>query len=46
MRKCLKVIGLLGICTTLSGCLVTSVVGGVVGTAVDVVDAVTPDIVD
>lgn len=30
----------------LSGCLVTSVVGGVVGTAVDVVDAVTPDIID
>ena len=46
MKKCLKVIGLLGICATLSGCLVTSVVSGVVGTAVGVVDAVTPDIVD
>ena len=30
----------------LSGCLVTSVVSGMVGTPVDVVDAVTPDIVD
>ena len=46
MKKCLKVMGLLGICATLSGCLVTSVVSGVVGTAVGVVDAVTPDIVD
>ena len=35
------------ICSSaLSGCLVTSVVGGVVGTAVDVVDTVTPDITD
>ncbi|ACE62115.1 hypothetical protein [Actinobacillus pleuropneumoniae] len=33
-------------CSVLSGCLVTSVVGGVVGTAVDVVDTVTPDITD
>lgn len=40
-------------CSILSGCLVTSVVGAavsatttVVGTAVDVVDAVTPDIID
>ncbi|WP_301098158.1 hypothetical protein [Otariodibacter sp.] len=40
-------------CFLLSGCLVTTVVGGAVsaastavGTAVDVVDAVTPDITD
>ncbi|RKR70497.1 hypothetical protein [Otariodibacter oris] len=40
-------------CFSLSGCLVTTVVGGavsaagtVVGTAVDVVDTITPDITD
>lgn len=31
---------------TLSGCIMTSVVSGTVGTAVDAVDLVTPDIVD
>lgn len=46
MKFVLKIAGVFALCTTLSGCLVTSVVGGVVGTAVDVVDAVTPDIVD
>ncbi|WP_165773141.1 hypothetical protein [Conservatibacter flavescens] len=30
----------------LSGCIVASAVGSVVGTAVNVVDAVTPDIID
>lgn len=53
MKKMLKWIAILGTVSLLSGCLVTSVVGGAVsavtttiGTAVDVVDAVTPDIVD
>ncbi|MDG6430977.1 hypothetical protein QAY95_06685 [Glaesserella parasuis] len=47
MKKWIKLLGLTLLCTSVSGCLVTSVVvGGVVGTAVDVVDAVTPDIVD
>ncbi len=46
MKFVLKIVGVFALCATLSGCLVTSVVGGVVGTAVDVVDAVTPDIVD
>ena len=46
MKFVLKTAGVFALCATLSGCLVTSVVGGVVGTAVDVVDAVTPDIVD
>ena len=46
MKFVLKIVGVFVLCSTLSACLVTSVVGGVVGTAVDVVDAVTPDIVD
>lgn len=46
MKLLVKTLAILGICTALSGCLVTSVVSGVVGTAVDVVDTVTPDIVD
>lgn len=46
MKFVLKIVGVFALCATLSACLVTSVVGGVVGTAVDVVDAVTPDIVD
>ncbi|ACL32667.1 hypothetical protein Q7267_02580 [Glaesserella parasuis] len=46
MKKWIKLLGLTLLCTSVSGCLVTSVVSGVVGTAVDVVDAVTPDIVD
>lgn len=46
MKTLLKFLAILGFSTMLSGCLVTSVVGGVVGTAVDVVDAVTPDIID
>ncbi|MDG6470851.1 hypothetical protein Q7523_08805 [Glaesserella parasuis] len=46
MKKWIKLLGLTLLCTSVSGCLVTSVVGGGVGTAVDVVDAVTPDIVD
>lgn len=46
MKKVIKVCGLISATVLLSGCLVTSVVGGVVGTAVDVVDTVTPDIID
>lgn len=53
MKSIMRFIGLSVICTTLSGCLVTSVVGAAVsatttavGAAVDVVDAVTPDITD
>lgn len=46
MKKLVKLCGLVSACVALSGCLVTSVVGGVVGAAVDVADAVTPDIID
>lgn len=46
MKLCMKLMVTLGLYLALSGCLVTSVVSGVVGTAVDVVDAVTPDIID
>ncbi|NYA25884.1 hypothetical protein HZI65_07620 [Haemophilus haemolyticus] len=46
MYRILKIFTVLFTAGLLSDCLVTSVVGGVVGTAVDVVDAVTPDIVD
>lgn len=46
MKLIVKLLGILALSSMLSGCLVTSVVGGVVGTAVDVVDAVTPDIID
>ncbi|EPY99599.1 hypothetical protein [Mannheimia haemolytica] len=46
MKKLIKVCGPISATIFLSGCLVTSVVGGVVGTAVDVVDTVTPDIID
>lgn len=46
MKLFSKLLGLSFIALTLSGCLVTSVVGGVVGTAVSAVDAVTPDIID
>lgn len=46
MKRLIKFFTLICFSALLSGCLVTSVVGGVVGTAVDVVDAVTPDIVD
>lgn len=41
-----KICAVLFAASLLRGCLVASVVSGVVGTAVDVVDAVTPDIVD
>ncbi|AHG74128.1 hypothetical protein QMO40_04130 [Mannheimia bovis] len=46
MKMLIKLGSVIFAAVLLSGCLVTSVVGGVVGTAVDVVDAVTPDIVD
>ena len=46
MKVIKKLLALSFLMLTLSGCLVTSVVGGVVGTAVSVVDAVTPDIID
>ncbi|WP_373817852.1 hypothetical protein [Glaesserella sp.] len=46
MKILFKFIGVALLCGSVSGCLVTSVVGGVVGTAVDVVDTVTPDITD
>ncbi|WGE31904.1 hypothetical protein NYR60_08680 [Actinobacillus genomosp. 2] len=46
MKSFLKIIVIAVGCSALSGCLVTSVVSGVVGTAVDVVDTVTPDITD
>lgn len=46
MRTLFKMFAITICCSVLSGCLVTSVVGGVVGTAVDVVDMVTPDITD
>ncbi|WGE54942.1 hypothetical protein NYR70_09975 [Actinobacillus equuli subsp. equuli] len=46
MKSLLKLLVLAIGCGLLSGCLVTSVVSGVVGTAVDVVDTVTPDITD
>lgn len=53
MRKLISHIAILVMATTLSGCLVTTVVGGAVSavtttisTAVDVIDAVTPDIID
>lgn len=53
MKHLVKLLGFVLVCSTLSACLVTSVVGtavGVattaVGAAVDVVDAVTPDITD
>ncbi|MGX2974163.1 hypothetical protein ACWIUH_11175 [Ursidibacter arcticus] len=46
MKKWIKLFGFITLTTLLSGCLVTSAVSTVVGTAVDVVDAVTPDIID
>ncbi|MDD0823430.1 hypothetical protein PTQ27_02955 [Mannheimia sp. AT1] len=46
MRNLVKILSIISISFVLSGCLVTSVVSGVVGTAVNVVDAVTPDIID
>ena len=53
MKNVIRFISLGAICLTLSGCLVTSVVGAAVsatttavGAAVDVADAVTPDITD
>lgn len=46
MKNVIKLCSLISAVILLSGCLVTTVVGGVVGTAVDVVDAVTPDIID
>ncbi|WGE81249.1 hypothetical protein [Actinobacillus equuli] len=46
MKSLFKILVLTVGCSVLSGCLVTSVVSGVVGTAVDVVDTVTPDIID
>lgn len=53
MKLFFKLLILLGLSATSSGCLVTSVVSGAVsavtttvGAAVDVVDAVTPDILD
>lgn len=46
MKKLVKIVIISGAGLILSGCLVTTVVGGAVGTAVGVVDAVTPDIID
>lgn len=53
MKTLVKLFSILTVTTLLSGCLVTSVVGAAVsatttavGAAVDVVDAVTPDITD
>lgn len=46
MKTLFKTVAVLACSLVLSGCLVTSVVSGVVGTAVGVVDAVTPDILD
>ncbi|AHG74844.1 hypothetical protein X875_17620 [Mannheimia varigena USDA-ARS-USMARC-1388] len=46
MKNFIKFCGVISATLLLSGCLVTSVVGGVVGAAVDVVDTVTPDIID
>ncbi|WP_427833840.1 hypothetical protein ACQP31_07370 [Actinobacillus pleuropneumoniae] len=46
MKSLFKIFIIATCCSVLSGCLVTSVVGGVVGTAVDAVDTVTPDITD
>lgn len=53
MKTLIKLSGMIAVTTVLSGCLVTSVVGAAVsattttvGAAVDVVDAVTPDITD
>jgi len=46
MKLLFKIMAIAIACSVLSGCLVTSVVSGVVGTAVDVVDTVTPDITD
>ncbi|WP_165827755.1 MULTISPECIES: hypothetical protein [Glaesserella] len=53
MKHLVNIFGLILLCSTLSACLVTSVVGAtvgaattVVGAAVDVADAVTPDITD
>lgn len=46
MKSLFKIFIIATCCSVLSSCLVTSVVGGVVGTAVDVVDTVTPDITD
>lgn len=53
MKAILKLTLILSCTSLLSGCLATSIVGGAVsavtttvGAAVDVVDAVTPDIID
>lgn len=46
MKTLIKLCAIALLSSALTGCLVTSVVGGVVGTAVDVVDTVTPDITD
>lgn len=53
MKYLIKLFGLIFVGSTLSACLVTSIVGATVGAAttavgaaVDVVDAVTPDITD
>lgn len=46
MKNLAKFTLILTACLGLSGCMVTTVVGAAVGTAVGVVDAVTPDILD
>ena len=46
MKILAKFVFILTACLGLSGCLVTTVVGAAVGTAVGVVDAVTPNILD
>lgn len=53
MRKWIAHLVIILVAMTLSGCLVTTVVGGAVsavtttiGTAVDIIDIVTPDIID
>ena len=46
MKHIAKLILIVIVSSSLSGCLVTSVVKGTIGTAIDVVDAVTPDIID
>lgn len=53
MKKTLKLLSVVALAHLVSGCLVTSIVGGAVSavtttveTAVDVVDTVTPDILD
>lgn len=46
MKKLTTLTALFVLCASLSGCIVASAVSGVVGTAVGIVDTVTPDIID